>query len=351
MFTNITLLTVSDEESGMKLLRFLECRMPEDVSKSMLHKWIRTGQVRVNKGRKSAYHILAADDVVRVPPFATLREVTAHDQKRQTLFLGADLPVAALTDEYILLAKPSGLAVQPGTGNTDSVSERLHSFYKKAAYIPAPAHRLDRHTSGLVVAGRSHAAQKYLHGLFENNLVHKEYLAWVSGEWPWNVPVLLQDILEKQQQVDGREKIVAYPGGVTARSFSGNKFEAHEKGMALSAMVRVQSIDGQAIPETLQRQDCRTASLILIRLLTGRTHQIRVQCASRGFALIGDGRYGGPKYPTLMLHAYGIRVPGPDGEPALDQCMLPAWSGIFTPDARMLASARERLDDAVAAYD
>ena len=413
-------LEVFASEDGMKLLRFLERRLAEQAPGAILHKWIRTGQVRVNGGRAKPFSRLAAGDQVRIPPFARARELatTADDQKTRQRppkgrehppagsdsrpafsppasfefslpsqssapALGPDVDIVGRTPHLLVLAKPAGLPCQPGDKGGDSLYARLASAFAEAAFIPAPAHRIDRHTSGLVAVGLSHAAQRRLHDLFASGGIRKDYLAWVLGDWPLSGPCLLEDRLIRQD-VDGREAMTTLPGGrITQLPEREDDREAalpafcaaDAPGFAASAALSLQKLPAEALPRSffknpgfrpVVRKSAGApaksvppgrpgATLLLLRLFTGRTHQLRVQLAYRGFPIIGDGRYGGPRFPGMLLHAFALSLPSDDTlsgqNPAqdtrLDFRLPPSWPAPFSPDPALLSHARQRLDKAV----
>lgn len=361
-------LTVSDQEAGMKLLRFLERALP-DTPRSALHKWIRTGQVRVNGGRAKPFQILAAGDAVRLPPFAVHRSVEGPPDPADSLqlsgrsdrpspqrALGDDIRIISLDQALLVLAKPAGLACQGGSGTEDSLAARLRAAFAARPFIPAPAHRLDKHTSGLVLAGMTHNAQRRLHELFKSGGVRKEYLAWAAGVWPGHDVLLLTDMLTQQKNpLTGRETVAALPGGLTeplvaAPPDSGQQEDAaalssgHTQAnglLARCAVTRVQTIPwpDAAVPDA-------RASLLLVRLLTGRKHQIRVQLASRGSPIIGDRRYHGPVFPRMLLHAFTLSLPFPPaaGSPPLAEYSCPPdWPAAWLPDPEELAEARDAM--------
>lgn len=356
-------LIVTPAENDMKLLRFLERRLAEAVPRSALHKWIRTGQVRVNGGRAKAHARLVRGDLVRLPPFALARalgeggeaDLPAPIAWRE---LGADLPVVARTRDLLVLAKPGGLACQSGSGRADSVASRLAAVFAGRAYIPAPAHRLDRDTSGLVLAGLNHEAQRRLHELFRNGGIVKEYLAWVAGDWPEARPCLLEDVLEWRRNASGRERAAAMPERAVTRAIEPGDVPAVTvpgPGQALCAVMPVLRLSGPTVPPSLPKAG-ETATLLIVRLFTGRRHQIRVQLASRGYPLIGDNRYAGPRFPRMLLHCHALRVPasGRDEEgaeeggtgsgggrpdPALEFRLPPDWPAPFAPDPAALEKA------------
>jgi 23S rRNA pseudouridine955/2504/2580 synthase len=373
-------LEVAADEDGMKLLRFLERRLEDKAGKAALHKWIRTGQVRVNGGRAAPFSRLVRRDRVRLPPFARVRPVAAGGAAGPSFpaagacpdavpapgpDLGPDVRIVARTPQLLVLEKPAGLPCQPGSGRQDSLCARLAAAFAGAAFIPAPAHRLDRHSSGLVAVGLSHAAQRRLHDLFAAGGIRKEYLAWVRGDWRPGAPCLLRDRLRKCA-VAGREAVRALPesavlplpeqGGsaaVRACPPPSPEGDAASSGIALSAVLAVSAIRADAaglFPPDAPDGGAR-ASLLLLRLVTGRTHQLRVQLSSRGFPIIGDGRYGGPRFFPMLLHAYALTLPddfsggGPAGP--WEICAPPAWPAPFSPEAGLLAGARRRLARAV----
>lgn len=159
-------LTVSRAESGQKLLNFLQRRI--EAAAGELHKWIRSGQVRVNGGRSKAFDRVSEGDLVRVPPFAALKAPGSASPVRPrpafaNAFGGAAiLPVIYEDEDILVLNKPSGLPSQGGTGHADSVASLLAARFRHAEFVPAPVHRLDKDTSGLLIAGKSYAALRRL---------------------------------------------------------------------------------------------------------------------------------------------------------------------------------------------
>lgn len=395
-------LLVSPAEAGMKLLRFLERRLGESAPRSMLYKWLRTGQVRVNKGRSKAHDVLAEGDAVRIPPFAVPRIL----KEPGTVDFGSGLTLLAREGDVLVLNKAAGLASQPGGG--DSVSARLAAAFEGSAFVPAPAHRLDRHTSGLMVAGLSHLAQQGLHALIRDGGMVKEYLVWVCGSIACDAPLLLCDTLFIDRFGD-RELVAARPecGATrplekhdaalrempeTATQSGGDACRDTLPGMMTDTRAAMGGHDAQGsrasrashpnhggspvargdaghgsrtacavapaarlapkdVPEALLAASpllgAQGATLLLVRLFTGRKHQIRVQLASRGRPVIGDGRYGGPRFERMLLHAHALSFSAPgNGEP-LAFSALPDWPAPFLPDETAVAVARERMRSAL----
>lgn len=282
--------TVSQAESGQKLLQFLERRLTGDVPRSAIQKWIRKGQVRVDKGRKKPFDRIEAGQVVRIPPY-TPGETAAPAST-------GNLVAAFEDDDILAIAKPAGLAAHGGDKVDDSVTARLRTIFEDADFMPTLAHRLDRDTSGLLLAAKNYETLRTLNDLFAAGHIGKLYLAWVKGQWREAQDLLLEDKLEK----------AGSPGAEKVRTGSGK-----------SALARVTCL-----------LSGKQNSLVAVRLLTGRTHQIRVQLASRGYPILGDKKYGkGQTRGAMRLHCYALRVE----EKTLS--LPPNWSGKWEvpPDA------------------
>jgi 23S rRNA pseudouridine955/2504/2580 synthase len=191
----------------------------------------------------------------------------------------------------LVLNKPAGLPVQPGSGHTDSVSSRLAAHFAHLPFKPTPAHRLDKDSSGLLLAATSYERLRALHEAFARRDLKKMYLAWVEGVWPDAGTCLLRDLLEKTGG-SGREKV--------------------RSGQGREALCEVLC---------LHREERR--SLLRVNLFTGRTHQIRAQLSTRGYPVCGDVKYGArPCGGGLLLHACSMELP--DGERFV---CLPSWAG------------------------
>ena len=307
-------LCVTAAESGQKLLQYLQRRL--DLPPSLLHRFIRSGQVRLNGKRVKAFALVQQGDMVRVPPYSSLSVNTTFADASGTKL---PLPPLVFSDEELLVFnKPAGLPVQPGSGHSDSLTSRLQAHYCRADFMPTPAHRLDKATSGLILVAKSYRMLRLLHGLLadradqtekdEEGGLSKYYVAWVQGLCPWTSPRLLEDQLAKQPGAQG-ERMVCLPNPSPEPEGSGQY-------AALKAYC-------------LRQQ--RGYSLLHIRLCTGRTHQIRAQLSSRGLPLIGDPKYGGPKHPQgMLLHAACLQLILPGYHKKF--VSLPLWSAPWQVD-------------------
>ncbi|MBD5626780.1 MAG: RluA family pseudouridine synthase [Desulfovibrio sp.] len=307
---------VGRAESGQKLLQFLQRRL--NLPPALLHRWIRTGQVRLNGRRAKPFARVNEGDLVRLPPFAGALAAQAGApltdgraaEPPQGATATADAPplppLVGTFGDIWAFHKPAGLPTHPGTGHEDSLGTRLAAHAPGAAFPPTPAHRLDKDTSGILLVAATHAALRDLQQAFRERRMAKEYVAWVAGKWPFAEPRLLRAHVHKEGAPGAERMRVCEPGR-----------EPPDAREALCVVWPL--VTGEA------------ASLLQIRLITGRTHQIRVQLAALGHPVLGDGKYGRGRRdgcPAMCLHA--LRVILPDGR-ALE--CLPDWAPPYALDA------------------
>ncbi|MDR2502832.1 MAG: RluA family pseudouridine synthase [Deltaproteobacteria bacterium] len=312
--------SIGRAEAGQNLRRFLQRRL--GLPAGMLYRWMRSGQIRVNSKRCQGDMLLAEGDFVRLPPqAAALACMNGRDLQGQQLGictpdqkkLGADLPIVHQDENLLVLNKPSGLAVHGGSGQHDSVTRRLRLACPADAFVPAPAHRLDKPASGLLLAGKTQTVLRRLHALFKATQIDKDYLCWARGDFTLHAQAgvtkegaILEDML--------------HLSGFKDR-------EGHEEERIQPAVSVCYFLD------TYHHPHMGVLSLLRVRLLTGRKHQIRRQLSGRGFPLVGDQRYNGPPFPRLLLHAVRLRLPD---MPGLELNCPPDWPEPFQTDRQRL---------------
>lgn len=192
----------------------------------------------------------------------------------------------------IALAKPSGLAAQGGGGVSESLDVMLAALSRNPRTAPRLAHRLDRETSGVIVAGRTRTATAALSAAFAARRVEKTYLAIVCGGAPEPAEGRIDAPLIRTRT--GRVDLVRIAkAGEHGAQAAATRY-ATRAATPLAALV-------EAAPET------------------GRMHQIRIHLAARGRPIFGDGKYGGlfridaVAAPRVLLHALVLTAPHPDG--------------------------------------
>ena len=159
---------VDEKESGQKLLRFLERRLK--LPASLLHRWIRTGQIRLNGSRCKPFDRVKQGDIVRLPPFAhsMAAELAQNEESNETeIDSSKTIEILDIWNDVWAINKAAGLPTQSGTGHEDSVAARLAARSGPDFFKVAPAHRLDRGTSGVLLAGASFEALRGLQEEFQ----------------------------------------------------------------------------------------------------------------------------------------------------------------------------------------
>jgi len=290
----VRLVEVGPEHAGQRLDNFL-LRWCKGVPKSHIYKAIRSGQVRVNKGRADAADRLDAGDVVRIPP------LRLPDPGQSRPVPAAEFPIVYEDDALLVIDKPAGVAVHGGSGVSFGVIERLRAARPQARFLEL-AHRLDRDTSGLLMIAKRRSALLGLHAMMREGEGGKRYLALVAGDWV-NDRQHLRMPLSKWTTRSGERRVKVDPDGQPSHT-------------VVSLVRRFGKV-----------------SLLSAELRTGRTHQIRVHLAAAGFPIVGDDKYGdetvGAEFARLgfarmFLHAHTLDLTHPaTGEPLSLRAPLP----------------------------
>lgn len=259
---------VDEDSAGQRLDNFL-IRHLKGVPKTHVYRIIRSGEVRINKGRASADTRVEAGDLVRLPPVRISDKVA---EKAERPAPAREFPILLEDEHLIALDKPAGVAVHGGSGVSFGVIEQLRQARPASRFLEL-VHRLDRETSGILLVAKKRSALTHLQDQFRERETGKTYLALVTGTWPANKKVI--DLpLHKYLQADGERRV-----RVTTAD--------DPDGMRSITLVKVRGT-AAARPE----QGLPAMSLLEVTIKTGRTHQIRVHLASQGHAIVGDDKYG-----------------------------------------------------------
>ncbi|MBU0889464.1 MAG: RluA family pseudouridine synthase [Gammaproteobacteria bacterium] len=259
---------VDEDSAGQRLDNFL-IRHLKGVPKTHVYRIIRSGEVRINKGRVNADTRVQAGDLVRLPPVRISDKVA---KKAERPAPAREFPVLLEDDHLIAIDKPAGVAVHGGSGVSFGVIEQLRQARPGAKFLEL-VHRLDRDTSGILLVAKKRSALTHLQDQFRERETGKTYLALVTGVWPANKKVI--DLpLHKYLQEDGERRV-----RVTTAD--------DPDGMRSITLVKVRSTMLARTPLGLPAM-----SLLEVTIKTGRTHQIRVHLASQGHAIVGDDKYG-----------------------------------------------------------
>ena len=261
-----TQLVVNVEHAGRRVDNFLIGYF-STVPKSRVYRMIRTGEVRVNKGRIKQYYRLQTGDQIRIPPVVQKEvKIIAPPQR----FVEQVTKNIIYEDQVILaLNKPANLSVHSGSGVQYGVIETLRASRPEAHYLEL-VHRLDRATSGCLLIAKEHSILRKMHDLLRSGKIKKKYLALLKGRFG-----------KGRREVDtpldrpgmGRRQVVVDESGK------------------------------QAVTVFHLLRHFKTASLVQVELMTGRMHQIRVHAAHIDHPLAGDDKYGDWAFNRLMKKA------------------------------------------------
>ena len=297
---------ISSREAGQRLDKFLG-KVLREAGKGFLYKMLRKKNITLNGGRADGSEKLAEGDTVRLFLSRETLEKFRGGPAAAPEGLERQMPEILYEDRQVLLLnKPAGLLSQPARAGDVSLGEILTAYLIKsgqltpeelAGFRPGVCNRLDRNTSGLVAAGKTVAGLQALSELFRSRSLKKDYLAIVAGTGLSERE--LAGYLEKDP-ASNQVRIWDEPG--ENRSYVSTAFTPLAQG------------DG--------------ATLLKVRLRTGKTHQIRAHLASQGFPVLGDRKYGGRASDSRLER--GRRTGGPRGTdrfllPVPRRQMLHAW--------------------------
>jgi 23S rRNA pseudouridine955/2504/2580 synthase len=262
--------TVDAESAGQRLDNLL-LRLLKGVPKTHVYRVIRSGEVRVNKGRASADTRVAEGDDIRLPP------VRLPQRPDAVAAPAREFPVL-LEDEHLLaIDKPAGVAVHGGSGVSHGVIEQLRQARPAARFLEL-VHRLDKETSGVLLLAKKRSALTALQEQFRARDTAKVYQALVFGDWPEKLKVI--DLpLHKATDGAGERNVRVVPVD-------------HEDGRRSITLVRV-------------ARRWAGFTLLDVTIKTGRTHQIRVHLAHSGHPIVGDPKYGDFALNRALARSHG----------------------------------------------
>ncbi|GAA0434894.1 RluA family pseudouridine synthase [Massilia aurea] len=317
-------LALQEEHCGQRLDKVVAGLVPQ-FSRSRLQQWFESGHITVDgkpaRGKDTAY----GDEAIVVVPQAAPEDTAFAPE-------AMDLTIVYEDDDIMVVNKPAGLVVHPGSGNwTGTLLNGLLHHCPQLVGVPRAGivHRLDKDTSGLMVVGKTLAAQTDLVRQLQARTVKREYFALV-----WGTP-RLSGTIDSPMGRDAKDRVKM---AVSSSPFAKPAITHYER-----------VISGEL--------DRRPVTLVRCRLETGRTHQIRVHMQSLGFSLVGDAVYGKrhltPVFPRQALQARRLGLVHPaTGEQcewtvplADDFAELIARAGIEEPELGEFGTAIEAAAD------
>ena len=279
MQKKVEYLEIEKDISGQRLDNFLITYL-KGVPRSRIYSMIRKGEIRVGGSRKKAFYKISQGDKIRIPPIRV-------SNKKESFIPGRIIEliknsIIHETQDYLAIDKPHGIASHGGSGVSIGIIEAIRNFgkdYRNSKLI----HRLDKDTSGCQIIAKNNKFLRECNKYLRERKVKKTYRAIVFGKW----------------KEDG-----TYKTNVLKNQNKGDEYLSKE------------DIKGkEAISNFKALKVTNNLSLIECKLITGRTHQLRVQLSSLGFPILGDKKYGynslnSLKFPIkrMFLHSSKIDI-------------------------------------------
>lgn len=300
---------VQEHESAQRLDNYL-IKILKGVPKSHIHRIIRAGEVRVNKGRAKPETRIQTGDLIRIPPVRVAERAAKSSLQPVP---ARHFEIVYEDDALLVVNKPSGVAVHGGSGVSFGVIEQLRRARPEAKYLEL-VHRLDKDTSGLLMVAKKRSALVKLHEMLRND--HPKKIYWAVGVGAWQ-PALRHV----------RLPLVKYTGAAGEKMV---RVGSAEDGQSAHTVFRVLDTFSGERPHSV---GVSALSLVEATLKTGRTHQIRVHMQASGCPIAGDERYGDYQanrrlqklgLKRMFLHAYSLELDHPlTGEKLVLQAALP----------------------------
>lgn len=256
---------VSKDDEGQRIDNYLITRL-KGVPKSRIYRMLRKGEVRINKKRILPFYRLQSGDSVRLPPIFLDDKAKQIPPSKDTAALLARR-ILYEDENLLIINKPSGMSVHAGSTVRVGVVEALRHMHPSLPNLEL-AHRLDSETSGCLILAKKKRILREIHSLLREGQVIKIYWALTMGRWK-DSELRVNLPLHKDYQ-DGGKHVVEVD---------------HEGKTALTVFSSIKKF--------------KQASLMQVKLYTGRTHQIRVHAKHQGHPIAGDDRYGEVEFNKL----------------------------------------------------
>lgn len=277
---------IEENDADQSLIKFLE-KYLKGAPKSLLQKFLRKKRIKVNGKKVDSAYNLKKGDSVDIYIYDEVIEDWAKEYGKKMPKARLDLDIAFENDDILIIDKPDDMLSHPASSDDygKTVVDFLTSYLiDKKEYIPRLEHsftpaivnRLDRNTKGLIIGAKNRKSLVYLNQEIESDLVEKYYLAIVEGKFV------------------GKKEVVNY-----LNKDENNVVHVSSQEGGKKSITHIKALDTNGL-----------YSLLEIKLLTGRTHQIRATLNSLGYPILGDKKYFKNKnrsFKNQQLVAYKLK--------------------------------------------
>lgn len=290
-FDKVQFREIDEDHHGQRIDNYLFTQL-KGVPKSRVYRILRKGEIRVNKKRVKAEYKLQSGDNLRIPPIRVSSSENVVDIGKLNKVQQLESLIIHETNQYILLNKPSGIAVHGGSGLSFGIIEALRALRPREKFLEL-VHRLDKDTSGCLLIAKRRSYLIHFQDQLRKRTMKKEYLAVVSGKWnSHNNRITVA--LKKNQPASGERYVTV-----------------DKEGKASETLFKcVKQFNGFSLIKAMPK--------------TGRTHQIRVHAKYAGCSLLGDAKYSDIKanskilkklnLKTFLLHAQKLTFTTPESD-------------------------------------